>query len=141
MCLPQEVIYREKETLDEILLFEHGNYDLGYEINKKVYYKLRFKKRTGIGAYYVSFNKPTMYNCRAHNICKGYSIKKGPWNQCLSMFIKIGKAMKRKILIDYQNDIYTFMKVQKNRDLARRIGKDEAKNHKDYNDVVTQEFY
>ena len=78
-CLSQEIIYKEKETLDEILFFEYGNFDLGYEINGKVYYKLRFKKRTGIGAYYVSFDTPTNYYCRAHNICRGYSINKGPW--------------------------------------------------------------
>ena len=48
-------------SLNEILLFESGNFDLGYEILRKVIYKLRFRQRLDIGAFYVTFDKKTMY--------------------------------------------------------------------------------
>lgn len=43
ICFDKELIYEEHKDLDEILLFETGNYDMGYEIDRKIYYKLRFK--------------------------------------------------------------------------------------------------
>ena len=79
ICFDKETIYEEHKDLDEVLLFESGNYDLGYEVDGKIMYKLRFKQRTGIGAFYVTFCKRTMFFCRSHGDCKGYSIFKRNW--------------------------------------------------------------
>ena len=43
ICFDQEIIYKQGENLDEILLFTTGNFDLGYEILRKVLYKMRYK--------------------------------------------------------------------------------------------------
>ena len=37
-----EIIAQEMDEALEILFIEHGTYDVGYEINKKVFYRRRF---------------------------------------------------------------------------------------------------
>lgn len=37
-----EIIAQEMDEALEILFVEHGTYDVGYEINKKVFYRRRF---------------------------------------------------------------------------------------------------
>ena len=94
ICFDKETIYEEHKDLDEVLLFESGNFDLGYEIDRKIFYKLRFKNRTGIGAFYVTFGKRTMFFCRANGECKGYSIFKRQWLESMNLYPKVGKAFK-----------------------------------------------
>jgi hypothetical protein len=94
ICFDKETIYEEHKDLDEVLLFESGNYDMGYEIDRKIFYKLRFKHRTGIGAFYVTFGKRTMFFCRAHGECRGYSIFKRQWLEALKLYPRVGTAFK-----------------------------------------------
>ena len=74
---------------------------MGYEINGKLKYKLRFRHRTGIGAFYVTFGMKTKYSCRANGDCKGFSISKKEWLSSLNKFPKIDKSMKLKLLQDF----------------------------------------
>jgi len=45
ICFDQDIIYKQGVTINEILLFETGNLDLGYEISRKVIYKIRYRQR------------------------------------------------------------------------------------------------
>ena len=52
-----KVIYKELDEVNEILFIESGEYDIGYEINKKQHYKIRLGSKTVIGAFNLCFNK------------------------------------------------------------------------------------
>lgn len=88
-------------------MFEKGHYDLGYEINKRIYYKLRFKERMAIGAFYCTFDKKSIYACKASSLCTGYYIPKKQWIECLNT--QIGMALKYKIINDFQKKERHFM--------------------------------
>jgi hypothetical protein len=75
----QEIIYNELDDVEEVLFFEKGSYDLGYEINKKRIYKLRFKTDMVIGQFYCSFERKSMFICKASTDCYGFYIRKNHW--------------------------------------------------------------
>ena len=82
---------------------------MGYEINKKILYKLRFKERMAIGAFYVSFEQKSMYACKAVTLCTGYYIPKKRWVECLSN--PIGLQLKFKILKDFSTRERHYMQM------------------------------
>ena len=127
MNYDQDIIYEEGQNQDEILFFEQGNYDLGYEINGKLKYKLRFRHRIGIGAFYVTFGTKTKYNCKANGDCKGYSITKREWLASLNKFPQIEKSFKLKLLQDFHQKERRIMEIHKMRDIIRYCGGLELK--------------
>ena len=60
-------------------MFESGFIDLGYTIFKKRLFKLRFKEPIAIGAYNLTFNRKTMYICKAATLCQGYFLRRKNW--------------------------------------------------------------
>jgi hypothetical protein len=55
---------------------EEGQYDIGYEINKKVQFKIRHPSKTVIGAYEACFDRRSLFIYKTHTDCKGFSIRK-----------------------------------------------------------------
>ena len=49
--LKDEIISKEMDESFEILFVESGKYDIGYEVNKKPFYRLRFGESTQIGGF------------------------------------------------------------------------------------------
>ena len=72
----RETIYVELDEVNEILFIEHGDYDIGYEVNKTEKFKLRLGPNTVIGDFNIFFNKRQIFIHRTHSECKGYSIRK-----------------------------------------------------------------
>ena len=50
------MIYYELDCVDEIIFIEHGEYNIGYEVNKCEKFKLRFGPNTVIGAFNICYN-------------------------------------------------------------------------------------
>ena len=83
-------------------MFEKGTFDLGYEIDKKLTFKLRFNERTPIGIFYCTFDIVSYYACRASSYCTGYSISKRQWMDCLNFANKtISVQLKLRIIREY----------------------------------------
>lgn len=90
---------------------------MGYEIDNKRTFKLRFKNWNVIGAHYVTFNKKAMFIAKTSSFCTGYLIRKGPWQKILKNSPDIAKQLKYKILRDFNRQIRHPMMVQKKRDI------------------------
>ena len=52
-----EVISNELEESLEILFVQQGKYDVGYEINKKAFYRRQFGPSTIIGGFEVTYGR------------------------------------------------------------------------------------
>lgn len=52
-----EIIINEMDESFEILFVEQGRYDVGYEVNKKPFYRLRFGESTQIGGFQILYFK------------------------------------------------------------------------------------
>lgn len=51
------VLLKELEEVNEVLFFNKGMYEIGYEFNGEPHYKIRYKNTNLIGAFNVTFNK------------------------------------------------------------------------------------
>lgn len=99
----QEVIIMDEEQLEEIVLFEIGEIDIGYFIKKKLLYKIRIKDRVALGAYHITFNRSSNYVYKSANLCQGYSIKRARWMEIIKNANEhISLSFKQQILQRYQ---------------------------------------
>lgn len=77
------VLYNELDEMNEVLFFETGTFEIGYEINRFTRYILRLKnnraKANVIGAYGATFNKRSLFKYRSITECRGYFIRKLNW--------------------------------------------------------------
>ena len=90
---------------------------MGYEIDSKRQFKLRFKNWNVIGAHYATFNKKAMFIAKTSSICTGYFIRKGQWQKILKSSPDIAKQLKFKILRDFNRQMRHPMMIQKQRDI------------------------
>ena len=60
-----EIIANEMEECLEVLFVEQGRYHIGYEINKKRFFKLQFGVSTNIGGFNVCYKKRFFFIYRA----------------------------------------------------------------------------
>jgi hypothetical protein len=60
-----EVVANEQDESLEVLFIDHGTYDVGYEINKKVFYKRIFGPSTCIGGFQICYGKRFSFVYRA----------------------------------------------------------------------------
>lgn len=68
-----QIIANEMDESLEVIFVEQGRYNIGYEINKKPFYRVRFGESTSIGGFQITFNKRYNFIYQAHNtmLCQG----------------------------------------------------------------------
>lgn len=54
---PKTYLFKELDDVNEIIFFNKGSYDIGYEFNANEIFKIRYQNSNLIGAYYVTFHK------------------------------------------------------------------------------------
>ena len=54
-----EMIHEELDEVNEFLFILKGNFDIGYEINKKKFYRIKFGPNNVLGAFNLHFNLRT----------------------------------------------------------------------------------
>lgn len=118
----QETLYLELDLVHEIIFFQSGSVDLGFEINKKKLFKLRFRNQFVVGAHEVSFDRRSMFIYKASTECNGFQIRKIYWRETLENFPALAIPIKTKILNDYYMKIRKPMMLQKRRDLKNLQG-------------------
>lgn len=77
--MKETILINELDEQNEILFFNHGILEIGYEINRIKVYVLRFKGINVVGAHNCTFNKRSMFVYKTITDCKGYSIRKLKW--------------------------------------------------------------
>ena len=58
-----------------------------------------------------------MYQAKAHGDCKGYSISKKAWLECINEFTAIGQGYKQKLLVDFHRKERVVMEIHRRRDI------------------------
>ena len=93
------VLYNELDEMNEVLFFETGMYEIGYEINRFTKYILRYKnslaRANAIGAYGATFNKRSLFKFRCASECKGFFIRKSMWLKVIDDNEPISLELKR----------------------------------------------
>ena len=89
------LLFRENESIDEVIMFTKGSFKVGFEINGDQYFHLKYHngmnplplkadKRTGevplnagqtIGYYEVSFEKSSEFLYKIVTACEGFFIR------------------------------------------------------------------
>ena len=63
------IIFNELDEVNEVIFFNTGSVDIGFEINHFKQFVLRLSKDIIIGAFNLSFNKRTKFIYKAKNYC------------------------------------------------------------------------
>lgn len=63
------VLINELEEFNEVFFFNLGTYEIGFEINHKEYYVLRYKNSNCIGAYGATFNVRALFKYKTFSQC------------------------------------------------------------------------
>jgi hypothetical protein len=79
----ETILLREVDDFREILFFQQGSLDIGFEINKKKYFVLRKRKAIIIGDHGCTFNHRSLYIYKTHSMCEGFSIRRNKWTHLL----------------------------------------------------------
>ena len=95
-----------------------GFVDMGYEIERKQIFKLRFRNFNVIGAIYATFDRKATFICKAASLCEGFMIRRGPWLRILKKFPDIAKPLRYKMIKDFQRVVRRPMILQKSRDIS-----------------------
>ena len=70
------MIANECQECREVLYVEQGRYNIGYEINKKVYYGLQLGKLSVIGGYQVCNNQRFEFIYKTCSPVRAHAIRK-----------------------------------------------------------------
>lgn len=111
------VLINENEEWSEVFFFVIGVFTIGFEINKKKYYVLKynntkvgtepisFQHRQVIGALGVTFDKRAKFNYKTLTTCEGYTIRKKNWKVLLKDNPEMAQELEKKIQADYDRFI------------------------------------
>ena len=97
------ILYNELDEFFEVLFFNNGQVDIGFEINRKKIYVLRRSKGVIIGDQGCSFNMNSEFLYRAFTDCEGYSIRKNAWQGIMELdsYPELVRQLKGRIISDY----------------------------------------
>jgi hypothetical protein len=108
----QELI-EELQECYEVRFVQEGTFDVGFEVNREKYYKLRFGKSTIIGGYQICFRSRYLFTYRASSLLKTYSLRLKVWLNILEKYPFFMKSIKEKFINHYVNKIFRPMMKQK----------------------------
>lgn len=114
-----EILINELDEQNEVLFFNNGTYEVGYEINRVKKYVLRFKDSNVIGAYQCTFNKRSMFIYKTVTICMGYSIRKVYWQQIFKENIGLADEFTERISREFRDKISSKVMREKKKDLQK----------------------
>lgn len=112
-------LINELDELNEVLFFNHGTIEIGYEINRIKKYVLRFKGINVVGAYECTFNKRSIFVYKTISICKGYSIRKHQWKEICGSNYELASVLNVQIFHDFDSRIKKKIIKEKDRDLVK----------------------
>ena len=113
---PRQVICKELEQALEFYFVQQGRYNIGYEINKVIKYRLQFGPRTVIGAFNVAFNKRHQYFIQASAQMNCFAIRKVSWEKLSMLYQYFSECMKINFIYNYSIHIRRPMISKKHKD-------------------------
>ena len=80
-----EQIYNELDEVEKVVYLHEGQFEVGYEINRKRYYVLRLEK-TSIAEFEMVYERRIYFMTRAFTECKGVFIRKVDWKRIIDEY-------------------------------------------------------
>jgi len=90
-------LFKELEEVNEVIFFNKGVYEIGYEFNGEEKFKIRYKNSNLIGAYNVTFGKRSQYIYKTKTICNGWFIRRIKWIKIINDHEMVSDEFKDKI--------------------------------------------
>ena len=103
------ILFDELEEVHEVILIMNGKFDLGFEINGKKIYVIRYTNSTSsitnageiIGDYSCSLNKQCRFIYKTKSFCDGFFIRKRNWLEVMNRNSYVSKSLMHNIIIKY----------------------------------------
>lgn len=97
----ETILFNELDDFTEIMFFNKGWVDVGFEINRKKMYCLRKKQSIVIADHGCTFNHKSNFIYKTKTSCEGYSIRKNNWQNVLELDEEIADQLKQGIVTSY----------------------------------------
>ena len=78
------IFVKELDDFSEIMFFNRGTVDIGFEVNRKVKFVLRKQNSIVIADHGCTFNHKSCFIYKAKTVCEGFAIKKLNWLKVLN---------------------------------------------------------
>lgn len=122
----RKIIVNELDEQNEVIFFDNGTYEIGFELNGNIFYKIQYKNSNPIGAFGVTFNKRSQFIYRTCGVCRGFFIRKTNWMKIMQSHEQVTDEFKGQIVKEFE------LKVKRKLNVAKRI---EIKKMRLRNDV------
>jgi hypothetical protein len=119
------ILLNELDEINEVIFFDNGTFEIGYEINKFTKYVIKFRNYKVLEAYGATFNKRSQFIYRTVTECKGYFIRKSNWLSTLTDNPNLAEELKKKIIIDYEYTVKSKINKSKEKDIQRWEGRND----------------
>ena len=111
-------IYNELDEVNEVIFFNKGDYDVGFEINRERYFVVRYQNNESaniIGAYGVTFNIRSKFIYRTASFCEGCSVRKTKWMTLMEDDDHkiISYHLKKQLKKDYEKKLFNRVNDEK----------------------------
>lgn len=125
------IIYDELDEVNEVIFFEEGIVDVGFDLNRQKSYVVRIESDILIGGYHMTFDKRTECIYRSSMTCTGFSIRRTNWKSIVldDEFKMITQHLKNALKIHYENSMFRV-----NQEKEKLIKK--WQNRKDYEAIL-----
>jgi len=100
------------EEINKLTFIESGKYDIGYEINKKQRWILRFQRNV-IGQFEITYNKKCQYLVKAHTPCFGFFIRKVRWRYLADQYPIFFRYIDMQGYVNYIHKIWKKIRYAK----------------------------
>lgn len=111
------VIAYELDECTEILFIEQGRYNIGYDINKKIYFRKQLGALSIIGGYQLMNTLRFEFIYQACTVVKAQAIRKKKFHELIKQWPKFKNAMNIKFWRQYGHIVYLPLIKRKNIDI------------------------
>jgi len=118
------------DEFNEVIFFQQGIVDIGFEVNRVKTWVLRQRNRCIIGDYGLTYNKRSLFLFRTTSACFGYSVRRTNWKNLIANHPEISELMKEQIKKDY--DILIERVLEEKESMIRKWNK-----RSDYNGILS----
>lgn len=73
------IIFRELQEIEEVIFVQKGVVEVGFEINRRQKFVIRFQNKVIIGGFNCSNNKPTLFLYKCKTNVSGFMLRKPVW--------------------------------------------------------------
>ena len=125
------ILIKEMDSVNEAYFFMDGQIDVGYEVNLKKFYKIRFRGNFQIGGFECSYNRRSQVTYKNSRNSDGYFIRKKNWSAIETDHPLFFNPIKRDCLFFYVK------KIRRSVNKAKQIDMDKMNRRADFNSVLT----